>query len=97
MTSPSCFTYTVAGVVDCVRCVEHCNSNGGDRVNGLKIGDIVARKSYGCDVCFKVADIQDKDAEKMVTLKGIIYRLEADAPASDLEIQGINGEFSENT
>ncbi len=62
-------------------------------MNGLKVGDIVARKSYGCDVCFKVVDIENKDAKQMVTLKGIIYRLEADAPASDLEIQAKKANF----
>jgi spore coat assembly protein len=66
-------------------------------MNELKVGDIVARKSYGCDVCFKVVDIEDKDVKKMVTLKGIIYRLEADAPASDLEIQSRDHKFSKNT
>lgn len=53
----------------------------------LKIGDIVARKSYGCDVFFKVVDIRNDGAENIVTLKGISYRIEADAPESDLEIQ----------
>ncbi len=53
----------------------------------LKIGDIVARKSYGCDVFFKVADIRNNGKEDIVTLKGISYRIEADAPESDLEIQ----------
>jgi spore coat assembly protein len=53
----------------------------------LKIGDIVARKSYGCDVFFRVADIEDNGHEKIITLKGISYRIEADAPESDLEMQ----------
>ena len=53
----------------------------------LKIGDIVARKSYGYDVFFKVVDIADIGGENIVTLKGISYRIEADAPASDLEVQ----------
>jgi len=53
----------------------------------LRVGDIVARKSYGCDVFFKVADIRNNGKEDIVTLKGISYRIEADAPASDLEIQ----------
>jgi spore coat assembly protein len=53
----------------------------------LKIGDIVARKSYGCDVFFKVVDIKSKGDEKIITLKGISYRIEADAPESDLELQ----------
>lgn len=52
----------------------------------LKIGDIVARKSYDCDVFFKVADITYSELENIVTLKGISYRIEADAPESDLEV-----------
>ncbi len=53
----------------------------------IKIGDIVARKSYGSDVFFKVVDIVERNGEKIITLKGISYRIEADAPESDLEIQ----------
>lgn len=53
----------------------------------FKIGDIVARRSYGCDIFFKVADITNMGGEKVITLKGISYRIEADAPESDLEIQ----------
>lgn len=53
----------------------------------FKIGDIVARKSYGYDIFFKVADITDSGGEKVITLKGISYRIEADAPESDLELQ----------
>ena len=95
MPFPIYFTYNVTGGVGRVR-LAGCSS-GGDCVNGLEIGDIVARKSYGCDVCFKVVDIDDKDAKKIATLKGIIYRLEADAPASDLEIQCKSSEISKNT
>lgn len=53
----------------------------------VKIGDIVARKSYGCDILFKVAAIENNGKENIVTLKGIVYRLEADAPESDLVVQ----------
>jgi len=53
----------------------------------LKIGDIVARKSYGGDVLFRVADIRSDGNNRIATLKGICYRIEADAPESDLEIQ----------
>lgn len=56
----------------------------------LKIGDIVARKSYGYDVFFKVVNISYNGGEKNVTLKGISYRIEADAPESDLEVQPDN-------
>lgn len=53
----------------------------------IKVGDIVARKSYGCDVFFKVVDITNVGGEKIITIKGISYRIEADAPESDLELQ----------
>ncbi len=48
----------------------------------FKIGDIVARKSYGCDILFEVTDIGEN-----CMLKGIACRLEADAPESDLLLQ----------
>lgn len=54
---------------------------------GLKIGDIVSRKSYGGDIFFKVVNIKRIGNENIVTLKGITYRIEADAPESDLEVQ----------
>ncbi len=53
----------------------------------FKIGDIVARKSYGSDILFKVVDIKNEGGKKVAILKGICYRLEADAPESDLMIQ----------
>jgi spore coat assembly protein len=53
----------------------------------LKIGDIVARKSYGYDVFFKVVDIVNSGNENIIKIKGISYRIEADAPESDLELQ----------
>lgn len=56
----------------------------------LKIGDIVARKSYGSDILFKVVDIRNERGNKVVILKGICYRLEADAPESDLVVQSDN-------
>lgn len=56
-------------------------------MGSLKIGDIVARKSYGQDVFFKVVDIKNDGKEKIITLKGITYRIEADAPESDLIVQ----------
>jgi len=56
-------------------------------MDGLKIGDIVARKSYGYDVFFKVVNITNNGTERIATLKGISYRIEADAPESDLQVQ----------
>jgi len=56
-------------------------------MDDLKIGDIVARKSYGKDIFFKVVDIKENEEEVIATLKGISYRIEAEAPESDLEKQ----------
>ncbi|HEX2945341.1 MAG TPA: sporulation peptidase YabG [Clostridia bacterium] len=56
-------------------------------MSGLKIGDIVARKSYGYDIFFKVVNITNNGSDNIVTLKGISYRIEADAPESDLIVQ----------
>lgn len=51
----------------------------------IKVGDIVARKSYGYDILFKVHDIVvGKDSSRTVILKGLNYRLFADAPESDI-------------
>ena len=48
----------------------------------LKLGDIVARKSYNYDVLFKVTRISGE----MVDLVGITVRIIADAPIYDLKI-----------
>jgi spore coat assembly protein len=56
----------------------------------LKVGDIVARKSYGFDIFFKVVGIKNGSSGRILTLKGISYRIEADAPESDLVIQPDN-------
>lgn len=56
-------------------------------MGSLKIGDIVARKSYGCDIFFKVVDIKKNGNEDTAVLKGICYRIQADAPESDLILQ----------
>jgi spore coat assemly protein len=53
----------------------------------LEVGSIVARKSYGKDIFFKVVDIRETNGGSIAVLKGISYRIEADAPESDLEIQ----------
>ncbi len=51
----------------------------------IKVGDIVARKSYGLDVLFKVYEIvTGKDGSRTIYLKGLNYRLFADAPESDI-------------
>ncbi|MBA2876697.1 sporulation peptidase YabG [Thermaerobacillus caldiproteolyticus] len=50
----------------------------------IKVGDIVARKSYGCDLLFRVIDVKEKNEEKEAILHGEDVRLIADAPFSDL-------------
>ncbi|KUK12022.1 MAG: hypothetical protein XD51_1051 [Moorella sp. 60_41] len=54
----------------------------------VKPGDIVARKSYGKDIFFKVKAITITDAGKSTALlRGLDVRLSADAPLDDLEVQ----------
>jgi spore coat assembly protein len=51
----------------------------------IKVGDIVARKSYGFDIMFKVYDIViGNDGSRTICLKGLNYRLFADAPETDI-------------
>ena len=52
----------------------------------MQIGDIVARKSYGKDITFKIVDIKSKDDQEIYYLKGINLRIIADSPRNDLEI-----------
>jgi spore coat assemly protein len=52
----------------------------------IKIGDIVARKSYQYDLLFRVIDIKEKGDEREAILYGEEVRLIADAPCSDLVI-----------
>ncbi|MCI3923278.1 sporulation peptidase YabG [Paenibacillus sp. TRM 82003] len=47
----------------------------------MKQGDFVVRKSYGKDVIFCIQDIKDR----LAVLKGVQFRLLADAPIEDLE------------
>ncbi|GFN21734.1 sporulation peptidase YabG [Thermanaeromonas sp. C210] len=54
----------------------------------IKPGDIVARKSYGKDIFFKVKAITITDKGKSTALlRGLDVRLSADAPLEDLEVQ----------
>lgn len=53
----------------------------------MKVGDIVARKSYNKDIVFKITDIIfDNKGEKIAILKGVAFRIIADAPLNDLEL-----------
>ncbi|MCL2559432.1 MAG: sporulation peptidase YabG [Turicibacter sp.] len=48
----------------------------------FKVGDIVARKSYDLDTMFKIESIEQDIAQ----LKGMFFRLSADAPVNDLAL-----------
>ncbi|BAF58264.1 MAG: sporulation peptidase YabG [Pelotomaculum sp.] len=51
----------------------------------IRKGDIVGRKSYNCDIFFKVKDFySNAEGKVFVVLKGIHMRLCADAPLDDL-------------
>lgn len=53
----------------------------------IKKGDIVARKSYGCDILFFVDQIiVNNEGSLIALLKGITIRIIADAPLDDLLI-----------
>ncbi|WP_167578721.1 sporulation peptidase YabG [Jeotgalibacillus proteolyticus] len=47
---------------------------------------LVGRKSYGCDVLFRVVDVLERDGEEIAILYGADIRLVADAPISDLAL-----------
>lgn len=65
-------------------------------MENFKLGDIVARKSYGSDVYFKIVQIQKKsDGTTLYVLKGTNLRIVADAPVEDLEKPGLK-RISEN-
>lgn len=50
-------------------------------------GSIVARKSYGKDILFKIDRIiKLKNGERYCILKGLTVRIEADSPLSDIEL-----------
>lgn len=51
----------------------------------LTVGDYVVRKSYNKDILFKIVEINNRGVAK---LKGISYRIIADAPLGDLELAG---------
>ena len=53
----------------------------------MKIGDIVARKSYDRDIIFKIVGFNiDNRNEKYAILKGVAFRIIADSYLDDLEI-----------
>ena len=53
----------------------------------MKIGDIVTRKSYNKDIIFRITGFSiDNKNEKIAILKGVAFRVIADAYLDDLEI-----------
>lgn len=52
----------------------------------IKLMDIVARRSYNCDILFRVTEIKETNGRKMAVLYGEDFRLIADAPCEDLVI-----------
>ena len=54
----------------------------------LKIGDYVARKSYGGDISFQISDIMvSRNGRRIYLLKGMLYRIIADSDEYDLELK----------
>lgn len=57
----------------------------------FQIGDIVARRSYGYDIAFRISDVLDGGRGKThYVLRGLLYRIIADAPQHDLVKQDPN-------
>jgi len=52
----------------------------------IEIGCLVYRKSYKKDVLFRVSDIIFNNGKKIIILKGVNVRLQADAYEDDLDI-----------
>ena len=50
----------------------------------MNIGDMVGRKSYRCDIIFRIIDIRDNNGKREAVLYGEDIRLIADAPFNDL-------------
>lgn len=50
----------------------------------IKIGDLVGRKSYNCDIVFRVHDIIKQNDKSIFILKGLNLRIIADAPEADV-------------
>lgn len=52
----------------------------------MRAGEIVARKSYGKDILFKIIEVVQLEKSSVCVLKGLHIRIMADSPAEDLEI-----------
>ena len=57
----------------------------------MKIGDIVTRKSYNKDIIFRIVGFNiDSKNEKIAIIKGVAFRVIADAYLDDLELVNIS-------
>ena len=52
----------------------------------IKLMDIVGRRSYNCDILFRIIDIRKVNDQKFAVLYGEDFRLVADAPYEDLVV-----------
>jgi spore coat assemly protein len=52
----------------------------------IKLMDIVGRRSYNCDILFRVIDVRKINDQKFAVLYGEDFRLVADAPYEDLVV-----------
>ena len=50
----------------------------------IKVGDLVGRRSYGCDIVFRVHEIKHQNDKYIIILKGLNLRIIADAPEADI-------------
>lgn len=57
----------------------------------IGIGDLVVRRSHGGDIIFRIAEIYEEQGKPMCVLKGLHYRLLADAPLED--VQAIDAQY----
>ncbi|MEH7304491.1 sporulation peptidase YabG [Neobacillus drentensis] len=52
----------------------------------IKLNDIVGRRSYNCDILFRIIDVRKINDQKCAVLYGEDFRLVADAPYEDLVV-----------
>jgi spore coat assemly protein len=69
-----------------------CNLYGfiGVTAVNIKLMDVVARRSYNCDILFRVTDFYERNGQKFAVLYGEDFRLVADSPYDDLIIVNHN-------
>jgi spore coat assembly protein len=52
----------------------------------IKLNDIVGRRSYNCDILFRIIDVRKINDQKFAILYGEDFRIVADAPYEDLVV-----------